>query len=87
MASFNNWIISKCKVEGSCDKMLASLRWKVDSSIDGRLNDDVDWENDCPTRCVMAWDKDLDWWTKNCWLFVGSDVVERHCHLYFVWNY
>ena len=59
-------MISKCNVEGSRVKMLASRRWKVDSSIVGRLNDVVDWENACPTRCGMAWDKDLDWWEKNC---------------------
>ena len=72
-------MISKCKVEGSWVKMLASRRWKVDSSIVGRLNDEDDCENDCPTRCVMACDNDLDWWEKNCWLFGGNDDVERHC--------
>ena len=72
-------MISKCKVEGSCVKMLASRRWKVDSSIVGRLNDEDDCENAYPTRYVTACDNDLDWWEKNCWLFVGSDDVERHC--------
>ena len=69
----------KSNVEGSWVKMLASRRWKVDSSRVGILNDVVDWENACPRMCVMAWDKDLDWWEKNCWLFGGSDDVERHC--------
>ena len=71
-------MISKCKVEGSWVKMLASRRWKVDSSIVGRLNDEDDCENDCPTRCVTACDNDLDWWEKNCWLLGGNDDVERH---------